>query len=40
MEFRGEVRADKSDQSSFVTSGNGATGKTQSSYGVEAIYKF
>jgi hypothetical protein len=40
MEFRGEVRADKSDQSSFFTSGNGTTGKTQSSYAVEAIYKF
>ncbi|HKB83641.1 MAG TPA: porin [Burkholderiales bacterium] len=40
MEFRGEVRGDKSDKSSFVTSDNGTTGKTQSSYGVEAIYKF
>jgi len=39
MEFRGEVRTDNSDQSSFVKS-DGTTGKSQYSYGVEAIYKF
>ena len=39
MEIRGELRGDKSDQSSFVMS-DGSTSKTQSSYGLEAIYKF
>ena len=39
MEIRGELRGDKSDQSSFVKS-DGSASKTQSSYGVEAIYKF
>ena len=40
MEFRGEVRADKSDKSSFVKADDGTTGKTQTSFGVEGIYKF
>ncbi len=39
MEIRGELRGDKSDQSSFLKS-DGSASKTQSSYGVEAIYKF
>ena len=39
MEIRGELRGDKSDQSSFLKS-DGSASKTQSSYGFEAIYKF
>ena len=39
MEIRGELRGDKSDQSSFLKS-DGSASKTQSSYGLEAIYKF
>ena len=39
MEIRGELRGDKSDQSSFLRS-DGSTSKNQSSYGIEAIYKF
>ena len=39
MEIRGELRGDKSDQSSFLRS-DGSTSKSQSSYGLEAIYKF
>ncbi|MBI3528931.1 MAG: porin [Betaproteobacteria bacterium] len=39
MEIRGELRGDKSDQSSFLLS-DGSTSKSQSSYGLEAIYKF
>ena len=39
MEIRGEIRGDKSDQSSFTIS-DGSTSKNQSSYGLEALYKF
>lgn len=39
MEIRGELRGDKSDQSSFVKS-DGSAGNSQFSYGLEAIYKF
>ena len=40
LEFRGEARTDKSDQSSFIKSDDGTTGKSQFSYGLEGIYKF
>jgi len=39
MEIRGEVRGDRSDVASFMKS-DGTASKSQSSYGLEAIYKF
>lgn len=39
VELRGEVRKDKSNQSSFVQP-DGTTKKSQDSFGLEAIYKF
>ena len=39
MEIRGEVRGDRSDVASFMKP-DGTASKSQSSYGLEAIYKF
>jgi len=39
VELRGEVRADKSDQKSFVQA-DGTTEDSQSSVGLQALYKF
>ena len=40
LDIRAEVRGDESNKSSFIQTNNGKTGKDQSSYELEAIYKF